>query len=409
VPHLGDRRRAARAPLRGPDYGRYGFRLQLIDVDRLYELKNQALPNGGAIHSSIELDQYGRAVAYWVLKRKPAQWQFTGYNVTDFERIPADEITHVFAPEFAEQVRGVPMMYAALLNLVHLGAFEEAAVIAARIGAAQMFVIESPDGGKTLAEMAGPGPNADGTESYGAGNGDLQLQAEPGSSFTLPPGYKLSTGWNPKYPDAAIEPFIKACLRGIAAGLGVAYHNLANDMEGVNYSSARIAELDERDTWRGMQQFWIEHFCQPIFEDWLPHGGGGRRAAVRRGAPQQVPRGALAGAALGLGGSAQGSRRRRSRRSTRASPAARASPPRTASTSRTSSTRWPPKSRWRRTRRSTSCRCSRRRPARSRTTRPTKRPAEVRAHQSAKRMKWATRCSVVDLGAREYEQLLKAA
>jgi capsid protein len=42
--------------LRGPDYGRYGFRLQLIDVDRLYELKNQALANGGAIHSSIELD-----------------------------------------------------------------------------------------------------------------------------------------------------------------------------------------------------------------------------------------------------------------------------------------------------------------------------------------------------------------
>jgi hypothetical protein len=95
--------------------------------------------------------------------------------------VPADEITHVFAPEFAEQARGVPMMYAALLNLVHLGAFEEAAVIAARIGAAQMFVIESPDGGKTLADMAGPGPNADGTESYGAGNGDLQLQAEPGA------------------------------------------------------------------------------------------------------------------------------------------------------------------------------------------------------------------------------------
>jgi capsid protein len=82
--------------------------------------------------------------------------------------MPADEIIHVFVPEFAEQVRGVPWMYAALLNLVHLGAFEEAAVIAARIGAANMGFIESPDGGKTLADMAAPGPKGDGTESTAA-------------------------------------------------------------------------------------------------------------------------------------------------------------------------------------------------------------------------------------------------
>lgn len=244
--------------LRGPEYGRYGYKLQIIDVDRLSEGKNAALPGGGAIHASVEVNASGRKVAFWVLKRKPANWQF-GY-VNEAERVPAEECIHVFIPEFAEQIRGVPWMYAALLNLVHLGAFEEAAVIAARVGAAHLGFIQSPDGGKTLAQQQGQDAGAPGAEP--------EIHTEPGSFNFMPPGYSVQ-GWNPKYPDAAVEPFIRACLRGVAAGLGVAYHNLANDLENVNYSSARIGELDERDAWMSLQSFTSEHLHQPLYEDWL--------------------------------------------------------------------------------------------------------------------------------------------
>lgn len=254
--------------LRGPEYGPYGYQLQVIDIDRLWELKSEALANGGAIHAGVEVDVTGRAVAYHLLKRKPSQWQYGGYTM-EFERVPADEIIHVFIPEFAEQIRGVPWMYAALLNLVNMGAFEEAAVIAARIGAANMGFIESPDGGAALANTAGAGPTREGTDVLGGDKGNPQIDAQPGVFEFLPPGYKFNGGWNPKYPDAAVEPFIKAMLRGVAAGLGVAYHNLANDLENVNYSSARIGELDERDTWKGLQTFWCEHLNQPLYEDWL--------------------------------------------------------------------------------------------------------------------------------------------
>lgn len=243
--------------LTGPEYGKHAYRLQILDVDRLWELKNASLDNGGAIHAGVEVDANGKPTAYHLLKRKPSQWQAGGYSA-ETERYPADEIVHVFMPEFAEQVRGVPWMYAALLNLVHLGAFEEAAVIAARIGASNMGFIESPDGGKTLAE-------GQGTDS----TGNPQIVNEPGSFQFLPPGYQVGQGWNPKYPDAAVEPFIKACLRGVSAGIGVAYHNLANDLEGVNYSSARIGELDERDSWMSIQSFVIEHLHQPLYESWL--------------------------------------------------------------------------------------------------------------------------------------------
>jgi lambda family phage portal protein len=241
---------------RGNQYGPYGYQLQVLDVDRLDDLKNERLQGGGAIHMGVELDAVSRPVAYHILKRKPASWQSGNYP-REHERVPADEIIHIFLPEFAEQVRGVPWMYAALLNLVHIGAFEEAAVIAARIGAAQMGVIQSPDGQPPL---------GDGTKDV---HGNPQISAEPGTFPVLPPGYEMSASWNPKYPDAAIEPFLKACLRGVSVGVNVAYHNLAGDMEGVNYSSARIAELDERDHWMTVQSFLAEHLHDPLYRDWL--------------------------------------------------------------------------------------------------------------------------------------------
>lgn len=242
--------------LRGRQYGPYGYQLQIIDVDRLDDLLNKALPGGGAIHMGVELDPQSRPVAYHLLKRKPASWQRGNYP-REAERVPAEDIIHVFIPEFAEQVRGVPWVYASLLQLVHIGAFAEAAVIAARIGASQMGVIESPDGGKTIVESM-----------VQDARGNPQIQAEPGTFPMLPPGYKLSDGWDPKYPDAAIEPFLRACLQGAAVGVGVAHHNMSGDMSGVTYSSARIAELSERDHWMVLQSHFSEHVVEPNHFEW---------------------------------------------------------------------------------------------------------------------------------------------
>lgn len=241
---------------RGRQFGPYGYQLQILDADRLDEQRNESLRGGGAIHMGVELDATSRPVAYHILKRKPASWQRGGYP-RESERVPAEDIIHIFVPDFAEQVRGVPWIYAALLQLVHIGAFAEAAVIAARIGASQMGFFESPDGGKTLVEG-----------QINGADGNPQIQAEPGSFTFLPPGYKASEGWDPKYPDAAIEPFLNACLRGVAVGVNVAHHNLSGNMEGVNYSSARIAELNERDGWMVVQGFIIEHLQEPLHFDW---------------------------------------------------------------------------------------------------------------------------------------------
>ncbi|MCK7513853.1 MAG: ATP-dependent Clp protease proteolytic subunit [Desulfobacterales bacterium] len=55
-----------------------------------------------------------------------------------YARIPAEQILHTFITERINQPRGVPWMHSAMTRLNNLGAYEEAEIVAARIGAAKM-------------------------------------------------------------------------------------------------------------------------------------------------------------------------------------------------------------------------------------------------------------------------------
>jgi lambda family phage portal protein len=176
----------------------------------------------------------------------------------DVERIPASDILHLFVPDRAEQVRGISWFHAVILRGSMIHKFEEAAVVAAQVGASKIAALERAEEAPDAAAMM-----ADGTAG-----GLHQMKVEAGELFELPPGYKLSS-WNPEYPHANFESFLKTCLRGLAAGLDVAAHNLTGDMTDVNYSSARIAELSEREMWMILQDWLIGTFATPIYEEWL--------------------------------------------------------------------------------------------------------------------------------------------
>lgn len=241
----------------GAKAGPYGYQLQMIDTDRLDFNLNQQLPEGNIIHAGVEVDPQGRTVAYHIRKRRPADWQMGACYRGEYERIQAEQMFHLFLPLSAEQVRGVPWIYAVLINLHQLGAFEEAAIIAARVGAAKMGFFERD-------------PNFPDAEYQGEkdSSGAKVTDAEPGTFEEIPMGLKLSS-WDPNYPSDQVGPFLKSCLRGISSGWGVAYHTLAGDLEAVNFSSARAGVLEEREMWMLLQNWFVEHFCQYDYENWL--------------------------------------------------------------------------------------------------------------------------------------------
>lgn len=237
-----------------------GIALQLLDIDRLDDQYNKALPNGNTIRMSVEVDPRSRPVAYHVRVAHPGEsW---GSTAPVFERIPAGQIWHVFLPERPEQVRGYSWLHAVIIRMGMLHSFEEAAVVAARVGASKMgfFKRAAEDGGYA---GAATGQLADQNIA-----GSLSASVEPGEMWELPAGYDFEA-FNPDYPHANFDAFMKTCLRGIAAGLDVDYPTLANDLEGVNYSSMRAGTIETRDQWQVLQGWFIDSLVMPIYREWL--------------------------------------------------------------------------------------------------------------------------------------------
>lgn len=247
--------------VRGRQYP-YGFALQVMEADRLDDKLNARLDNGNVIRLGVEMDSGLRPVALHLFAAHPGENSPPGPNQPRI-RVPLGDIYHVFVPERAEQVRGYSWLHAVLMRANMLAGFEEAAIVAARVGASKVAAF-------TLDPNSAPADKAlEGLADGKVGNA-LQMTAEPGEFIDLTnnPGVKLE-GWNPEYPHQNYESFVKQCLRGLASGLNVAAHNLSGDMTQVNYSSARIAELNERDMWVALQEWLFDTLLMPIYEDWL--------------------------------------------------------------------------------------------------------------------------------------------
>ena len=237
----------------------YGLALQLLEADRLADTYNQRLQSGNTIRQGVETDSMSRRVAYWIYTTHPGE----NYNNSPpvAERVPAADIIHLYVPRRAEQVRGVTWFAPVLMRMAMLHGFEEAAVIAARVGASKVGFFERDMDSLSQSQLETLASAKDSA-------GHLQMNAEPGEFTELPAGYKLAN-WNPDYPHANFESFVKQCMRGVAAGLNVATHNLSGDMTDVNYSSARIAELAERDFWKTLQGWFARRVLMPLYREWL--------------------------------------------------------------------------------------------------------------------------------------------
>ena len=120
---------------RGIDNG-FGFALQLIEADHLDEMYNTTLANGNKVKMGVEIDSWGRPVAYWIFKNHPGDILY-GQTYSDRIRIPASDMLHIYMPVRVSQNRGVPWMHTAMARLKMLGGYEESELVAARLASAK--------------------------------------------------------------------------------------------------------------------------------------------------------------------------------------------------------------------------------------------------------------------------------
>lgn len=237
---------------------RHHIALQCIEADMVDINKNGVAPNGNQIRMGVELNDFGKPVAYWVFEHHPGDYAMGNSQYVATARIPADEMIHLYRKRRPGQTRGVPWTSAVMTRLHHMGAYEEAAIINARTGASKMgfFTQEAGAGSFT----------GDGVDPV---TGNLISEVEPGMLELLPPGYDFKP-FDPAYPSNEYDSFVKRQLKGASCGLpGATYADMSNDLESVNFSSIRQGTLNARDSYRTIQQLIIDVLCMPVFEAWL--------------------------------------------------------------------------------------------------------------------------------------------
>lgn len=239
---------------------RFGWRYEVIDsmqIDPLYMVERTA--NGGRIFMGIELDARGRETAYW-FRPVVCETYYTGPR----ERIPAENMIHLFRREFASQFRGIPMFSGAVMNLRRLDDYKAAELVHAQISACCMGVWQWN------------GKNAEDIITDTEDQGEFVREIKPGIFPIAPRGYEAHFLQN-NSPNNQFGEFCKAILRSVASCFGLSYNKASGDYESVNYSSLREAALEDRETFTELQRFLIDNWKSLQFHDFI-------RSAVARGA-----------------------------------------------------------------------------------------------------------------------------
>jgi lambda family phage portal protein len=63
--------------------------------------------------------------------------------------------------------------------------------------------------------------------------------------------------------------FVRNKVRRFASGFGCSYETLSRDFSDTNYSSSRLSLLEDREHWKVVQAYMIEHFHMRVFREWL--------------------------------------------------------------------------------------------------------------------------------------------
>ena len=229
--------------------------LEVLEADLLDDGLNGRSQQGNEIRMGVEVDTWGRPVAYHFLAYHPGDYQFSNQQISTqrHKRVPADEVIHLYRMERPGMTRGVTWFSSAIQRLHHLQGYEQAEVVRARASSALMGFITSPEG-----ELMGDDVM----------DGDRVSSFEPGVFKYLSPGESVTV---PQLdaPDGQFEPFVRVMLRAVAAGIGCSFESVSRDFSQTNYSSSRLSLLEDRDHWRILQNWMIENLHQRIFDVWL--------------------------------------------------------------------------------------------------------------------------------------------
>ena len=172
----------------------------------------------GWISRGIEYDADGKRVSYWLYNYHPGEAQVRVIT-PESNRVPADEIIHLFTSQRPQQTRGVTSLAPVVITLRDLDDYMDAQLLKQKISACMTGVIVDVDGA-------------------GDQKSDVSDRLEPGAMVRLGPGQDIRFSSPPSVGE--IDQIMRIYLLRIAMGCNVPYELLTGDFQGTNFSAGRL-------------------------------------------------------------------------------------------------------------------------------------------------------------------------
>lgn len=232
-----------------------GLRIRLIDPAQVDSgMTRDIASDGGRIVQGVEFDRDGQRVAYHIFPDRPGMPY--GNLPLQAQRIPAEDVVHLFRPETPGQVRGVTWLAPVMLRLGDLDQWRDAALARQKVASMLAGFIRQVDGS---------GSPMDGTADT---DGILTGGLEPGTLKVLGPNEDITFS-TPANVGTEVMTFAKFTEREIAAGLGLPASILTGDLSDVNYSSIRAGLVEWRRRIDALQHGILAfQVLRPIWRRW---------------------------------------------------------------------------------------------------------------------------------------------
>lgn len=227
------------------------LKLQVIKSDMLNSYQLYAPGTGNIIRSGVELDDHLKPLAYWIDKKSA-----DGYVLYDPDRIPAEQVIHLWSRTQPDQIRGMSYLTPIVKRIKDTQDYLDAETMAARI-AACFSVFVTTTGNTGIGRL---------TKKDAEGK-PLQ-RVRPGMITHLAPGESIETA-NPSRSVTNAKDFVGVQQRLAGAGVGLSYELMSRDFTKSSFSAARQGMLEDQKTFKPLQDYMATHFCQPVYEEFL--------------------------------------------------------------------------------------------------------------------------------------------
>lgn len=231
--------------------------LNFVESERIQSPGGKRFDNS-KIADGVEMDARGRAVAFHVSEYDPSG----AMVMPDTRRVPADRFWFLSRRTRPSATRGLPILATACDRFAGLEEYVDAVQAAAQIHAMFAAVVTSESPQQFRSALA------TGTETTTGADGSARVN----SLASLAPGTILTLGTNEKImamqgsqPTAQFDQFVRAMLNKASAVTGLPLEVAVLDNTRVNFSTARMAQIQADNAAKPMRRQFVRNFCDRVY------------------------------------------------------------------------------------------------------------------------------------------------